>query len=135
MKIWVKKAVQGLLIAGALIFLLDRGCVFYHLTGIPCPGCGLTRSYLAAIRFDFVEAFRMHPLWPVTVPVLLWAVWKNGVFFQDCRKNLIFTVLLGLVYIGVYLLRMWLLFPDTPSMQFYDGALIPVLYHRLQEIL
>ncbi len=134
MKIWIKKAVLGVSAVVALVILLDRGCVFYHLTGIPCLGCGLTRSYLAAMRFDFGEAFRMHPLWPVTVPVLLWAVWKDGVFFNDRRQNLVFTLLLGLVYIGVYLIRMWLLFPDTPPMQFYDGALIPALYQRLSDI-
>lgn len=134
MKILVKRAACGFLAVIALVILLDRGCVFYHLTGIPCPGCGLTRSYLAAMQFDFAEAFRMHPLWSVTVPVLLWAVWKGGIFFKDHRKNLIFTLLLGLIYIGVYLIRMWLLFPDTPPMQFYDGALIPALYQRLREI-
>lgn len=135
MKTAIRKAVTGLLVITGLVFFLDRGCVFYHLTGVPCPGCGITRAYLATMRLDFVTAFRMHPLWPVTVPVLMWAFWKKGSFFADRRKNMIFTGILVVVYIGVYLIRMWVLFPDTPPMQFDAGALIPSVYQKLREII
>ena len=38
----------------AAIVVLDAGCVFYKVTGIPCPGCGvdqgLPRGGRAAVR-------------------------------------------------------------------------------------
>ena len=48
---------------------------------------------------------------------------------------MIFTGILVVVYIGVYLIRMWVLFPDTPPMQFDAGALIPSVYQKLREII
>ena len=42
--------------------------------GGPCPGCGLTRAYLAVLRLDFSAAFRYHPLFPVAVPALLYLI-------------------------------------------------------------
>ena len=43
------------------VYLLT-GCPFRFLTGIPCPGCGMTRAVWALIRLDFSAAFRYHPL-------------------------------------------------------------------------
>jgi len=36
-------------------------CVFLHLTGIPCPSCGLTTSFAHAARLHFYEAFIVQP--------------------------------------------------------------------------
>ena len=33
-------------------------CVFNLLTGLKCPGCGVSRMLLALLRLDFAEAFR-----------------------------------------------------------------------------
>lgn len=40
-------------------------CPFRAITGIPCPGCGLTRSFMAIARGDFENALRMHLFGPV----------------------------------------------------------------------
>ena len=109
----------------AAAVILDTGCVFYKVTGIPCPGCGSTRAYLAALRLDFGEAFRMHPLWPLTVPLLAVSVWKEGEVFQSRRANACLYGLAATLYLGVYIARMALLFPDTPPMAFDGNALLP----------
>jgi hypothetical protein len=50
-----------------LSFLLPEGgigaplCWFKLQSGLPCPGCGLTRSVTAAGHFDPVTAFHYHP--------------------------------------------------------------------------
>ena len=36
-------------------------CPFNDLTGIPCPGCGMSRAFLALAEFDFVRALNFHP--------------------------------------------------------------------------
>ena len=36
-------------------------CFFLKLTGIPCPGCGLTTSFAHTVRFHFYEAFITQP--------------------------------------------------------------------------
>lgn len=35
-------------------------CLFRSFTGIPCPGCGLTRSFIAIARGDFADAISYH---------------------------------------------------------------------------
>lgn len=37
-------------------------CYVERMTGIYCPGCGLSRSVIAFCRFNFVKSFVAHPI-------------------------------------------------------------------------
>lgn len=59
-------------VLGALAALVLSGsfrCPLHAVTGIPCPGCGLTRATWALARGEPGAAFALHPL---VVPVLAW---------------------------------------------------------------
>ncbi len=71
--------------AGSVLLPLPRGgggqigrfpsiCLFYHLTGLPCPGCGLTRSFVCLGHEQFLESLHWHPLGPAIflLCALLW---------------------------------------------------------------
>ena len=49
-------------------------CTFKRLTGIGCPGCGLTRSISAMMHFRIAEALHWHLFGPpvVVVVLLMW---------------------------------------------------------------
>jgi len=36
-------------------------CAFQNTTGLPCPGCGLTRAFCAIGHGDFAAAWAFHP--------------------------------------------------------------------------
>lgn len=71
--------------AGGQIGHLPSICLFYHLTGLPCPGCGLSRSFVCLGHGHFWESLHWHPLGPVIFLVfaLLWLrcglYWLRGV--------------------------------------------------------
>ena len=46
-------------------------CPFRLVTGLPCPGCGLTRSLVSLLHGDVSAAVCFHPLGPVVASVLL----------------------------------------------------------------
>ncbi len=46
-------------------------CPFFHLTGIPCPGCGATRACIALLRGHWAESLRMHALGGVFLGVIV----------------------------------------------------------------
>jgi hypothetical protein len=39
-------------------------CIFNRITGLPCPGCGLTRSFCALGHGELARAAAFHPLGP-----------------------------------------------------------------------
>jgi hypothetical protein len=41
---------------------LPSVCTFRQMTGVPCPGCGLTRSIVAAVHGDWSASYSYHRL-------------------------------------------------------------------------
>lgn len=59
-------------------------CPLRFLVGLPCPGCGLTRSFCALAQGDLHNALHYHLLGPglflavaVGSPLLLYQAWKR----------------------------------------------------------
>ena len=46
-------------------------CWFEQATGLPCPGCGLTRSLSCGIRGMFLESWHYHPMGLVILALFL----------------------------------------------------------------
>ena len=54
-----------LIIIWVFFFLLvlnqEIKCLWNEMTGLYCPGCGITRMLIAMIQLDFYQAFRYNP--------------------------------------------------------------------------
>ena len=102
----LKLTVFGLtaLVVG-LTVLLDYQCPIRRVTGVICPGCGMSRAWLAALRLDFSEALYYHPMfWAVPV-VMLFALYDFRLFSKRLYNILAFS-LLGAVAAASYILRL-----------------------------
>lgn len=55
-------------------------CPFHQLTGLYCPGCGLTTACIALLQGDFAGAaaanFGLMISLPVLAPILLFCLWR-----------------------------------------------------------
>jgi len=47
------------------------GCFFRKLTGLECPGCGMTRATYAVLHGHFMEAFRLNPVGFILFPLAM----------------------------------------------------------------
>ena len=80
-------------------YVLDLPCVLYALIGIPCPGCGMTRAWLAVFRLDLAGAFGYHPMfW--CVPILLGLFVFDGQLLPGKQAN---NLLVGCLAAGILL--------------------------------
>lgn len=101
-----------LVFGGLAVYGLLFGCLFRWLFGVSCPGCGLTRATLAALRLDFQAAFHYHPLFWLATPFWLYVVHRRAWGLPGSPKaDRWLAVLVGVAFLGVYLIRLiW--FPD-----------------------
>jgi hypothetical protein len=83
--VWLGAAIAA---AAVALWLATLGpgettiCLLRNWTGVPCPGCGVTRSIAALIRGDYAEAFSLHPLAPIAAAeaAVVWAGWGFSLF-------------------------------------------------------
>lgn len=82
----------------ALIFVLYKlgaGCIFLKFLHLPCPGCGMTRALLSAVRFDFLSAFNYHGMfW--SMPVLYLYFLFDGSLFRNKKVNKTVFILMAI---------------------------------------
>ena len=70
-----------------LFYFADVGCVWQRLFQLPCPGCGMTRAWLSALRGEFRKAFYYNAMfW--SVPLLVLFILKNGRLFLKKWVNI-----------------------------------------------
>jgi len=89
-------------------------CLFRHVTGIPCPSCGMTHSIMAIFQFQFNEALQQNILGFAAVllliivpPLLLVDYILNKTYFisvynwgeNQIKKRLFISVPLTLVVV------------------------------------
>ena len=122
----------GLLIVAAImagVSLLGHGlCPSRELLGLPCPGCGLTRSTLLILRGQWAESWRLQPFgyaW-----LALAAVFVLDRYVLETRqklwKGLLVVICVGMVILYGY--RMVTMFPHTEPMTYYEGNLFRRIY-------
>lgn len=95
-------------------------CPIALLTGVACPGCGMTRAASALLHGNVDLALQYHPLIPL-IAVLAIAGWSWSLLRRTGRVQPMPTRLVNLVLIGtgISLLAVWIL-------RFAGGTLPPV---------
>lgn len=104
---------HGTLFIAIAVFLLITyftgiGCPFRALTGIPCPGCGLSRALFSAVTLDFQSAFFYHPLFFIAPFYLFTAVHFSSPLFAGKRRPVAtcFLILGTMLFVLVYIYRL-----------------------------
>ena len=86
-----KRRIKRVALAAALFFasgilywcvvrILGGGipCVFHEVTGLRCPGCGITHFAVSAAKLDFGEALRANMFAPVIIVFCAWTAFYTS---------------------------------------------------------
>ena len=52
-------------------------CPWYHLSGHPCPFCGMTRGFVAITHFDLQSAMEFNPGSPLIYGAFVYMMWAS----------------------------------------------------------
>lgn len=74
----VAAAAVILIAVGVLYVIINRltgfaiPCPFHLVTGLNCPGCGVSRMFISLLQLDFKSAFKYNAALTVTLPLILY---------------------------------------------------------------
>ncbi|WP_233501322.1 DUF2752 domain-containing protein [Acaryochloris thomasi] len=98
-------------------------CPIRHFTGVPCPTCGMTRSFTAVAQGHWGPAINFHLFGPALFVVLSGTVLHLAVELATRQRySTVYTQLINrrsfqivslCIYLGYYWVRLvWLGYPD-----------------------
>lgn len=112
-------------------------CTLRSITGLPCPGCGLTRAWILLLQGDLAAAWAMHPLFWMALPIVLviaYLMIRNPDQLSS-RSARFSWGLIAIVFVLVYLVRMVLYFPGQEPLSWNDQAFIPRIFRWVATVL
>ncbi|MFA6566892.1 MAG: DUF2752 domain-containing protein [Victivallales bacterium] len=83
------------------------GCYFRKITGLDCPGCGLTRGFIALCHGNFAEAFRVNALTYLVAPFFAYrlarsmsaTIFRKYIDIYLPAQAVIGIILIGFIYV------------------------------------
>lgn len=117
-----------------LLFFIGNQCPLENIVGVPCPGCNMfTALYWLLIKGDILTAMYYHPM---VIPLIGYLLGLAIMYFLY-RENLVERRLFKVISIffislllGVYLYRMWTIFPNAP-MQLNEQSIFMKIFHLI----
>lgn len=103
----IKSAVKNVLILLLVIalMLIFYKCPFKMITGIDCPGCGLTRAFFCILLCDFSAAVQYYPLSPLIFSELVYLLYYQFILRRKINNT---AVAVGIAVNVFVMLAFWL---------------------------
>lgn len=100
--------------AGFVYYMLARfhfaiPCIFRTITGLKCPGCGVTHMLINMVQMNFADAFAANPVLFILQPAIYYFIGKMYVCWvmdKNCKWNrieniVLHTVIISLIIFGI----------------------------------
>ena len=86
---------------------LSIPCPVHALTGLLCPGCGVTRMCMALLALDFPAAWSANPVLLLLLPVLAALLVRLGLRYVKTGRSALSRVESALVWGMIAVLLFW----------------------------
>lgn len=107
-------------VGGAWLFGVPV-CPMVLLTGLPCPGCGITRAAVLFLQGRWRQAWQMHPFFYVLLALLAAAAVFRYLLGRGAEAMSRMAAAAILLAVGFYVYRMAKYFPGREPMVYFKG--------------
>lgn len=81
-------------------------CPIKEITGLYCPGCGITRMLQAILQLNFYQAFRYNPLLFISLPFFIFftiegIITKKDPLYNKIPNKILITIIIIFIIYGI----------------------------------
>lgn len=116
----MKRRIQKVLLVSMIIFIcgivyyiwirqtrLAIPCIFHVITGLDCPGCGVSRMCIALLQLDFHTAYHSNKMLFLLLPILCFLLLQSLFFYivtgeKKLKKAQSYTIYLCAVLLVLF---------------------------------
>ncbi|MDE7020579.1 MAG: DUF2752 domain-containing protein [Lachnospiraceae bacterium] len=121
--------------AVTIVFVMIMMNVVFHafcpmvvLTGLPCPGCGMTRSLFYLLTGRIGRSVWMHPMGIPAAGIMLYYLWNRYIGGKRAKGMKFLIAISIFLLVILYFVRMYCFFPDRePYVYMKDNILAQIL--------
>ena len=97
-------------------FNIGIPCLFYKITGLKCPGCGITRLIFSLIKLDFRQAFFYNPLVFILLPFIgFYIIYQEYLYITKKEDKIIKKIPSYIYYVLIIILIIYAIFRNIFS--------------------
>jgi|SRR5215204_1886770 len=119
-------ALWGLMISAVIyLFSFEPGktgffpsCPFRFLTGLQCPGCGITRALHNLLHGHLMTAFTLNPLFVVALPFLIFVLLRYTSYAFQQKTPRANALPANVIYFIFVVVASFWIFRNTPFYPF-----------------
>ena len=110
-------------------------CTFVIVTGVPCPGCGMTRAGISFLTLQWEDAWNYNCILFLIVPfAIYWFACRY--FFQcRCRGFMVGLTVIAICLLGLYIYRMVRYYPEIEPMVYNKNNILCFLRNWIDRII
>lgn len=112
------------LLYALIMNILDlESCPIKYLIGLPCPGCGMTRSFICLFHFDFKGALHYNALFILLMLIAIVIILRKYSIFKKMYYSKVFWLSVGSIILLYYAYRMIYVYPNEPIDYYFFNLL------------
>ena len=120
----IRWALAAILVFGGIMqAVFGSICPMRAITGLPCPGCGMTRAAISLLRGRWDLVLQYNVLVVFWIGFILYLLWMRYVRARRVRWEAP-VILLGLGTIAYYIYRMCLFFPGIEPIAYHSKNVV-----------
>lgn len=121
----IRWALVAILVSGGIMqAVFGSICPMRAITGLPCPGCGMTRAAISLLRGRWDLVVQYNVLVVFWIGFILYLLWMRYVRTDVRVRWEAPTILLGLGTIAYYAYRMCLFFPGIEPITYHSKNVV-----------
>lgn len=122
------KLVLIIFVLYVILNVIGAGCPIKFLSGLSCPGCGMTRAIKSLLILDFTKAFYYHPLFPITPFMLYLFLFEDRIKPKYVKVGWAGIVILFLI---TYIIRLFISNHSVVSIDFTSGFVLRWIHNNI----